>query len=134
MPDLTPKARRAAIFYLTDSVSTTEGLADKLGVTLIDAEQTEVTLVADGLLSRSPGFYQNPRFFLTDNGLAYLSLVSAKGPIDPQRALDAIKAQPWGDFYAGTRLQVYHALMTLVQQGYVTTDDGGGSFALVAEA
>lgn len=134
MPELTPRARRAALLYLTEDVSTTEGLAKKLDVTLADAEEIEIGLVADVLLARSPGFYQNPRFFLTDNGLAFIALVSAKAPADPQDVLTAIKSKPSGDFFAGTRLQVYHALMTMVQQGFVVTEDGGGTFALIDDA
>ena len=131
LSDLTPQAVGAALTYLTEDVSSADGLAKKLGATLADAEAMEVELVAQTLLARSPGFYANPRFFLTDTGLAYLALAAARAPLDPQAVLTAIKSKPSGGFYAGTRLQVYHGLMAMVALGMAVTEDGGATFVLV---
>lgn len=138
MIPLTLSAKKKAMLYLTEDVSNTADLAKKLDCDLADAEEVEIGLVTETLLVRSPGFYQNPRFYLTDNGLAFLGMVGARTPLDPQAILTKIKTAPedaseqhWGAFYAGTRLQVYQACMTLVALGLATTEDGGATFALV---
>lgn len=125
--NITHKQRADAIRYLTDDASSAEGVAKRLKIALHEAEGLEITLVGEDLLAKAPGFYQHPRFYMSDVGLAYLALCGG-GAIDSQQGLDRIKKT--ADLFAGTRLTVYHALMTLVQRDYAVTDDGGATFRL----
>lgn len=126
---LSPPLMAKALTYLSGETSTAEALANKLGLEQGEAEALEIDLVAERLLSRQPGFYANPRYFLTDSGLVFLALLDGRSR-DTQAVLDAIKAKETGSFFAGNRLAVYHACMALVQQGYLATPDGGGVFHL----
>lgn len=133
MIDLSPARLKNVLLYLSSDVSNTEGVAGHTGLSMLDAEQLEIKLVTERFLARQPGFYANPRYFLHDSGLVWLALADGRKR-DTQDLLTAIKSSETGNFYAGGRLDIYHAAMALVQQGYLETLDGGATFGLAQAA
>ncbi|UTU07974.1 hypothetical protein CcrC1_gp288 [Caulobacter phage C1] len=104
----------------------TKALSRRLNVDVATAKDIEDELVADGLLRRTPGFYNTPRFHLTESGAAYL-ILARRGAQTAEGIVERIPRGP----IAADPISMRGTLNEMEFRGLVTTSDGA-TYALAA--
>lgn len=105
----------------------TKSLSKRLNVSVDDAKRIEDELVADGLLIRTPGFYNTPRFNLSAAGAAYLVL-ARRGQKTAEQIVALLPRGP----IAADPISMRGTLKEMHFRGIVRPIDDGAVYALVA--